>query len=185
MDQAKSGAHLAESTSVLICDDAADMRRLLVRIVELRDGLHVAGEAADGLEAVAEAKRLQPAVILLDLSMPRMTGLEALPRDKEGGTGGARGCALGILGLDRCSGRSRPGSRWVPGEGRIPFTHKLRAIAPPMRGCLDDRDPPDGRLIWDHLANSPELLSVIRACTRENSRSNGPLNTTCVSTSPP
>jgi DNA-binding NarL/FixJ family response regulator len=79
MDQAKSGSHLSESISVLVCDDAADMRRLLVRIIGLRDGLHVAGEAADGLEAIAEAKRLQPAVILLDLSMPRMTGLEALP----------------------------------------------------------------------------------------------------------
>ena len=83
MAQAKSGGtDTSESISVLICDDAADMRRLLVRIVELRDGLHVAGEAVDGLEAIAEAERLQPSVIVLDLSMPRMTGLEALPEIK-------------------------------------------------------------------------------------------------------
>lgn len=80
--QAKSGVELPESIGVLICDDVADMRELLVRIVELRDGLHVAGEAADGREAITQAERLQPKVILLDLSMPRMTGLEALPEIK-------------------------------------------------------------------------------------------------------
>ena len=80
MGRANSGDHqVSESISVLICDDAADMRQLLVQIIEVREGLHVAGEAADGLEAIAEAERLQPAVILLDLSMPRMTGLDALP----------------------------------------------------------------------------------------------------------
>jgi DNA-binding NarL/FixJ family response regulator len=83
MAKAKSGGnHRSASISVLVCDDAADMRRLLVRIIETRDGLHVVGEAVDGLEAIAEAERLQPAVILLDLSMPRMTGLEALPEIK-------------------------------------------------------------------------------------------------------
>ncbi|HVD02263.1 MAG TPA: response regulator [Candidatus Dormibacteraeota bacterium] len=82
MAKASSDAKSAESISVLICDDSAEMRQLLVQIVELRNGLHVAGEAADGLEAIAQAVRLQPAVIVLDLSMPHMTGLEALPEIK-------------------------------------------------------------------------------------------------------
>ena len=76
------GSNHSNSIGVLICDDAADMRELLTRIIERRDGLHVAGEAADGVEAIAEAERLQPAVIILDLSMPRMTGLDALPEIK-------------------------------------------------------------------------------------------------------
>jgi len=63
---------------VLICDDYAPMRALLRWIVEERAGLAVAGEARDGHEAIAEATRLQPDVILLDLAMPRKTGLEAL-----------------------------------------------------------------------------------------------------------
>ena len=63
---------------VLICDDYAPMRALLRWIVEERPGLAVAGEARDGHEAIAEATRLQPDVILLDLAMPRKTGLEAL-----------------------------------------------------------------------------------------------------------
>lgn len=70
------------SIGVLICDDVEAMRVLLGVVVGLRDGLHVVGEARDGNEAITEAARLQPNVILLDLSMPRRTGLDALPEIK-------------------------------------------------------------------------------------------------------
>ena len=63
---------------VLICDDSEAMRALLRIVVELRPALRVLGEAGDGNEAIVEAIRLQPDVILLDLAMPRRTGLEAL-----------------------------------------------------------------------------------------------------------
>jgi len=66
--------------TVLICDDAPAMRFLLQVVVALREGMSVVGEAADGDEAIAQAELLQPDVILLDLSMPRRTGLEALPQ---------------------------------------------------------------------------------------------------------
>jgi DNA-binding NarL/FixJ family response regulator len=68
---------------VLICDDVDAMRTLLGVVIELHAGLRVVGEARDGNEAVAEAARLQPDVILLDLSMPHRTGLEALPDIKQ------------------------------------------------------------------------------------------------------
>lgn len=68
-----------EAIGVLICDDVDAMRELLRVVVELRPGIRVVGEARDGNEAIAEAKRLQPDVILLDLSMPVRTGLDALP----------------------------------------------------------------------------------------------------------
>ena len=67
------------STGVLICDDVESVRALLAMIVRRRPGMCVVGEAEDGEHAIAEAQRLQPEVILLDLSMPRKTGLEALP----------------------------------------------------------------------------------------------------------
>ncbi len=70
------------SIGVLICDDNDAMRAMLCVLVEVAPGLHVAGEARDGLEAVSEAGRLQPDVVLLDLSMPRETGLDALPKIK-------------------------------------------------------------------------------------------------------
>lgn len=55
------------------------MRTLLRVIVETSLDMLVVGEAADGKEAVTEAARLQPDVILLDLAMPIRSGLEALP----------------------------------------------------------------------------------------------------------
>ena len=78
----------SDSIGVLICDDIRSIRLLLRVTIELRDGsdgkmpLHVVGEATDGVEAVAEAERLQPDVILLDLSMPNRTGFDALPEIK-------------------------------------------------------------------------------------------------------
>jgi DNA-binding NarL/FixJ family response regulator len=63
---------------VLMCDDNGAMRELLRAVVETRPSLRLVGEAADGNEAIVEAARLQPDVILLDLAMPRRTGLEAL-----------------------------------------------------------------------------------------------------------
>ena len=68
---------------VLICDDIDAMRMLLGIVVGLRPSLRVVGEARDGNEAISEAKRLQPDVILLDLSMPRRTGLDALPEIRQ------------------------------------------------------------------------------------------------------
>lgn len=65
--------------SVLICDDAPAIRFLLGVVISLREGMSVVGEAADGREAIAQAELLQPDVIILDLSMPHCTGLEALP----------------------------------------------------------------------------------------------------------
>jgi DNA-binding NarL/FixJ family response regulator len=64
---------------VLICDDNEPLRELLRAVIGLRPSLRVVGEAGDGNEAVVEAKRLQPDIIILDLAMPRRTGLDALP----------------------------------------------------------------------------------------------------------
>ena len=66
-------------SGVLICDDNAAVRALLNVIVDSAPGLRVVGEAGDGDEAILEATRLQPDVILLDLAMPNRSGLEALP----------------------------------------------------------------------------------------------------------
>lgn len=66
------------AVGVLICDDNDAIRDLLRAVVKMRPSLHVVGEAADGNEAIVEATRLQPDVILLDLAMPRRTGLGAI-----------------------------------------------------------------------------------------------------------
>jgi len=68
---------------ILICDDVGALRMLLSVVIGLQAGLRVVGEARDGNEAVSEAKRLQPDVILLDLAMPHRSGLDALPEIRQ------------------------------------------------------------------------------------------------------
>jgi len=68
----------AAAAGVLICDDNDAIRELLGAIVDGSPDLRVVGNASDGNEAVVEATRLQPDVILLDLAMPNRSGLEAL-----------------------------------------------------------------------------------------------------------
>jgi NarL family two-component system response regulator LiaR len=54
------------------------VREGLRTFLDLQDGIEVAGEAADGREAVDEAERLRPDVVLMDLVMPRLDGVEAM-----------------------------------------------------------------------------------------------------------
>jgi DNA-binding NarL/FixJ family response regulator len=65
---------------VLICDDDPSLRALLRIALGLEPDLHVVADAADGHEAPELAGQRRPDVIVLDLGMPRMDGLEALPK---------------------------------------------------------------------------------------------------------
>jgi DNA-binding NarL/FixJ family response regulator len=69
---------VAEPIRVLIVDDHAVVREGLRSFLGLQDGIEVAGEAADGEEAIEAATRLRPDVILMDLVMPRLDGLAAM-----------------------------------------------------------------------------------------------------------
>ena len=63
--------------SVLLVDDDPDIRTVIRWHVESQAGLEVCGEASDGMEAVDKALDLSPDLIVMDLVMPRMNGLEA------------------------------------------------------------------------------------------------------------
>ena len=65
---------------VLLCDDQEMVRAGFRLIVDLEDDLEVVGEAADGKEAVAATARLRPDVVLMDVRMPVMDGIEATRR---------------------------------------------------------------------------------------------------------
>src|SRR6476620_9001190 len=62
--------------TVMIVDDHAVVRQGLRSFLELQDDIDVVGEASDGAEAVTKAKELLPDVILMDLVMPGMDGVE-------------------------------------------------------------------------------------------------------------
>ena len=71
-------AGAGRAIKVFICDDVADLRALIRGAVESTGTLRVIGEAADGPSAVAGVLRTRPDVVLLDISMPDVDGLEVL-----------------------------------------------------------------------------------------------------------
>src|SRR5919204_1498207 len=78
--------------SVLIVDDHPLTREALGALLT-QHGFSVVGQASDGEEAIGCARRLQPRLVLLDLSMPGLSGLEALPRLRDA----APGCEVVVL----------------------------------------------------------------------------------------
>jgi two-component system, NarL family, response regulator LiaR len=74
---------MPEPIRVLIVDDHAVVREGLRSFLELQEGIEVVGEAADGAEAVEEAVRLGPDVVLMDLVMPRLDGISAMRQVRE------------------------------------------------------------------------------------------------------
>jgi len=68
---------------VLVVDDAANLRELLTVLLEVEDDFEVVASVGDGAQALAKAEELNPDVVLLDLAMPVMDGLAALPALRE------------------------------------------------------------------------------------------------------
>ena len=66
-----------EKTRILIADDSAPFRQGLVSLLHSVDDFEVVGEGTTGFEAVAMAEKLQPDIILMDLQMPGLNGIEA------------------------------------------------------------------------------------------------------------
>ena len=66
-------------TRVLLVDDSAIMRSMVRRLFESQPDFEVSGEAENGQEAIEKATNLKPDLIILDLAMPVMTGLDAAP----------------------------------------------------------------------------------------------------------
>ena len=68
--------------NILICDDAAFMR-MMIKDILTKNGYTVAGEAENGAKAVEKYAVLKPDLVLMDITMPEMDGIQALKKIKE------------------------------------------------------------------------------------------------------
>jgi len=71
------------SVRILVVDDFEPWRQQVCSILQIRPELRVVAETADGLEAVQKAKELQPDLVLLDIGLPNLNGLEAANRIRQ------------------------------------------------------------------------------------------------------
>jgi DNA-binding NarL/FixJ family response regulator len=68
---------MLHSSRVLVVEDYEPFRRVLISALAEVSGLEIVGEVSDGLEATQQAERLQPDLILLDIGLPTLNGIEA------------------------------------------------------------------------------------------------------------
>ncbi|MDD5399344.1 MAG: response regulator transcription factor, partial [Dehalococcoidia bacterium] len=71
-----------EKVRILLAEDHKVVREGTRRLLESQADFEVVGEASDGIEAVELAKKLRPAIIIMDVSMPRLNGIEATKQVK-------------------------------------------------------------------------------------------------------
>lgn len=127
------------SIRVLIVDDVAELRALFRVLLENDGRFEVVGEAADGEAAIAQAAELRPDVVVLDVAMPRMDGIHAIPLLHQASPGirilvlsgfetskvarqAIRSCATAFL------------SKGVPPEDIVSTLHEVY-LSPPKKLC--------------------------------------------------
>ena len=72
--------------NILICDDAAFMR-MMIKDILTKNGYNVAGEAENGLKAVEKYNETKPDLVMMDISLPELDGIQALKKIKESDPG--------------------------------------------------------------------------------------------------
>ena len=93
--------------NILICDDAAFMR-MMIKDILTKNGYNVAGEAENGMKAVEKFKEVNPDLVLMDITMPEMDGIQALKEIKKL-DGGAKVIMCSAMGQQAIGYRVYPG----------------------------------------------------------------------------
>jgi DNA-binding NarL/FixJ family response regulator len=117
---------------VLVADDQAMVRDGLRMILDLEDDIEVVGEAADGREALRAVAEHRPDVVLMDIRMPGMNGLEATERLLHGGRPGPRVLVLTTFGEDEylyAAMRAGASGFLLKDSPRAALLHAVRTVA--------------------------------------------------------
>ena len=77
------GKRLRTQNTILLVEDFRPVRAIITSLLDGNPDLRVIGEASDGVEAVAKAQELRPDVVLMDIGLPKLNGLEAARRIRE------------------------------------------------------------------------------------------------------
>jgi RNA polymerase sigma factor (sigma-70 family) len=154
------------SIRVVIADDQALVRAGFRKILEADPEIEVVSEAQDGLEAVDASRRLGPDVVLMDIRMPKMDGLEATRRLLDGATTATRVLILTTFGLNE----------YVYGALRAGASGFLLKDAPPEELLAAVRivargdallDPAITRVIIEEFARKPVVRRELAAKLEE------------------
>jgi RNA polymerase sigma factor (sigma-70 family) len=154
------------SIRVVIADDQALVRAGFRKILEADPEIEVVAEAQDGLEAVDASRRLGPDVVLMDIRMPKMDGLEATRRLLDGATAATRVLILTTFGLNE----------YVYGALRAGASGFLLKDAPPEELLAAVRivargdallDPAITRVVIEEFARKPVVRRELAAKLEE------------------
>lgn len=105
------------SCRIVICDDQASFREVLGLMLGIEDDFDVVGEASNGRDAIELVRGLQPDVLLLDIAMPVMDGLEALPYVRAAAPGTAVVVLTGLSSAELRQRALEAGARLVVEKG--------------------------------------------------------------------
>lgn len=165
---------------IVISDDHAIFREGVRKLLEAQPQLRVVGEAADGEETVRVVRQLNPHILLLDLSLPRLPGLDALREVSMLGVQtrtivltadiereqivealqlGAHGVVLKHSSLDlllKCIRCVHDGQYWVGQESVLDLIHAVRQMNPP-------RATPSGKQDFGLTSREREVIALVGA----------------------
>jgi DNA-binding NarL/FixJ family response regulator len=173
---------VSEPVRVLLADDQRVVREGLTLILDLLEDVEVVDTASDGEQAVAMAERLSPDVVLMDLRMPRVDGIEATRRltasrprigvialttyaDDASVLGALRAGARGYLTKDASAEQIAAAiARVARGEASLDEAIQTKVVEAVTAGAIPEPAPPepdDGELPDDLTAREAEVLGLI------------------------